>query len=210
VERAVREAVSQTAFLVELVIGLNTAAEETIGLESLRYVALFWEMRAISAEAQLETAGPYRGTSGGRTARWAAWRAAVASLIGSLYLAEEARAHLERRYLEGTPTLVPGLAADWQRLREQAERLAGLGDVVAGTAARIDAARHRRGPSSRRPDIDLRQLRAAALDRTAEEAASLVDAARAAALDALGDTDGAATIAERRLRSNAAPASTLA
>jgi hypothetical protein len=160
-------------------------------------------MRAISAEAQLETAGPSRGTSGGRTARWAVWRAAVASLIGSLYLAEEARAHLERRYLEGTPTLVPGLAADWQRL-------AGLGDVVAGTAARVDGARHRRGPSSRRPDIDLRQLRAAALDRTAEEAASLVDAARAAALDALGDTDGAATIAERRLRSNAAPASTLA
>jgi hypothetical protein len=38
------------------------------------------------------------------------------------------------------------------------------------------------------------------MDRAPEEAASLVDAARAVALDALGDTDGAAMIAERWLR----------
>ena len=42
--------------------------------------------------------------------------------------------------------------------------------------------------------------RAAALDRAPEEASSLLDAARSAALDALGDSDGALTIAERRLR----------
>ena len=123
------------------------------------------------------------------------------SPIGSLYSAEEARTHLEHRHLERAPTLVPDLAADWQALGEQAERLAGLGDVVGPTAARVDAGRHRKGPSSRRTEIDLRQLRAAALDRAPAEAASLVDAARAAALDVLGDTDGAATIAERRLRS---------
>lgn len=197
-------------FLVELVIRLNSVAEETIRIEGLRCAALFWQRRAISAEAQLETARAPRGTNGRRTARWATWRGAVASLVGSLYAAEAARAHLERRYLERTLDLFPDLAADWQRLREQAERLPGLGDAVGPTAARVDGARHRQGRSSGRPAIDLRQLRGAALDRAPEEAASLVDVARAAALDALGDTDGAAMIAKRRLRSNAAPASKLA
>ena len=42
-------------------------------------------MQAISAEAQLESASPSRKL----TARWLAWRAAVANLIGSLYLAEK-------------------------------------------------------------------------------------------------------------------------
>lgn len=204
-ERSVREAVSQAVFLVELVIELNTAAEKATRLLGLRYAALFWEMRAISAEAQRETAGPRRGTSGRPSSRWTTWRGAVASLMGSLYQTEEARAHLERRYLDGAPTLFPDLAADWLVLREEAERLTSLGDAVAVTTARVDRGHHRRGPSSRRPAIDLRQLRAAAHDRAPEEAASLADAARAAALDALGDTDGAAMIAERRLHSNAAP-----
>jgi len=190
------QAVRDAIFLVELVLKLNSAAGEAIRLLGLRHAALFWQMRAISAEAQLETAGPSRGASGGCTARWAAWRAAVASLIGTLYAAEEARAHLERRYLERTPSLFPDLAADWLRLLEEVERLAGLGDVVGVTAGRVGGGRHRRG----RPHSDLRQLRSAALDRAPEEAASLVDAARAAALGALGDTAGAAATAERRLR----------
>jgi hypothetical protein len=84
--------------------------------------------------------------------------------------------------------------------------LAGLGNVVRVTSATVDGGRHRSG----RPRIDLRQFRASALRHVPEEAASLVDAARAAALDALGDPAGAATIAERRLRSNAAPASPFA
>ena len=202
VREAARGAVRDAIFLVELVLRLNSVAEETTRLLGLRCAALFWERRAISAEAQLETARP----SGGRTARWTAWRAAVARLIDRLYLAEEVRAHLERRYLEGSPTLFPDLAADWQALREQADRLALFGDVVPVTTARVDGTRRRRG----RSQIDLRQLRAAALDRAPEKAAFLVDAARAAALDALGDTAGAATIVERRLRANAVPEISLA
>jgi hypothetical protein len=58
--------------------------------------------------------------------------------------------------------------------------------------------------------IDLRQVRAAALHRAPEEAAHLVDAAWAAALDVLGDTVGSARITERRPRANAAPQGTQA
>jgi hypothetical protein len=201
VREATHRATRDAVFLVELVLKLNVVAEEAIRTEGLRYGALFWEMRAIGAEALLETAGPSRRASAGHTVRWAAWRGTVVSLLDSLNLAAEARAHLERRYLEGTPTLFPDVAANWLRLREQVERLAGFGNVVGVTAGRVDGGRHRR----RRPPIDLRQLRATALRRAPEEAASLVDAARAAALDALGDTDGAETIAERRLRAHAAP-----
>jgi len=55
---------------------------------------------------------------------------------------------------------------------------------------------HRRS----RVDIDLPQLRAAAMGRAPREAASLVDAARAAALNVLGDTEGAVRIAQHMLR----------
>jgi hypothetical protein len=201
VREAAHHAVRDAIFLVELVLKLNVAAEEATQLLGLRYAALFWEMRANSAEAQLDAAGQSRGTRGGRDAGWTAWRAAMASLIGDLYLTEEARAHLQRRYLDGTPALIPDLKADWDMLRDRAERLANIGCVVGAVAATVDGAPRRRG----RPQIDLRQLHAAARHRAPVEAATLVDAARAATLDALGDKAGAATIAERRLRAHAAP-----
>ncbi len=199
VDRSVREAVRQAVFLVELVIRLNAAAEEAIQLLGLCCSALSWQLRAITAEVQLDLAGPSHGPRRGHPARQVAWRRAVASLIGDVYLAEESRAHVERRYLDGRLALFPDLAADWLRLRELAERLAGTDDIDA-SATRVAGARHRPGAASRRSAIDQGQIRASALDRAPEEVASLVDAARAAVLDALGDTDGAATIAGRRVR----------
>jgi hypothetical protein len=197
VQEAAHRAVRDAIFLVELVLKLNVVAEETIRIAGLRYAALFWEMRAIGAEVQLVTALEPRRKSSGPARRWTAWRSTVISLLGDLYGAEEARAHLERRYIDGASTLFRDIAAGWLLHREALERLAGIGDGVGITAGRVDGNRERR----RRAHIDLRSLRAAALDRAPEQAASLVNAARAAALDALGDTAGAAMIAERRLRS---------
>lgn len=194
VEAAVARAVKEAVFLFELVIRLNTAAEAAIRILGLRYAALCWQMRAISAETQLETTGPSRGTSNKRTSRWPAWRGAVAGLIGDLYVAEEVRAHLERRYLDGSPTLFPDLAADWQALREQAERLAGLGDGAEGRPLRWG--RRATPPSG----VDRSTRRTADRERAQAEATHLADMARSAALDLLGDTDDAAAIAERRLR----------
>jgi hypothetical protein len=205
VREAAHQAVRDAIFLVELVLKVNVAAEETIRIGGLRYAALFWEMRAISAEAQLEATGPSRGTRGRHDARWTAWRMAVVSLIGDLYAAEEARAHLERRYLEGMVTLFPDLASDWKRLRENVEQLAGLGDVVGVAAMSVDGASRRRGGTSVRARMTLRQLHAAALHCAPEAAAALMDAARAAALDVLGDAAGAASAGEHLLRTERLP-----
>ena len=200
VREAAHQAIRDAIFLVELVLRLNSVAEETVRIEGLRYAALFWEMRALAAETELARGREHPDADHTIAERWQAWREGSTGLAAGLFLKEEARALLERRYLEGTPTLFPDLAADWLRLCEQAERLAGLGDLVDVTAATVDGARRRRGRAPGRPQIDLHQLRAAALEGAPDEAASLVDAARAAALDTLGDTDGVAAIAERRLR----------
>jgi hypothetical protein len=200
VQEAAHQAIRDAIFGVELVLRLNSVAEETVRIEGLRYAALFWEMRALAAEAELARGREHPDADHTIAERRQAWREGSTGLAAGLFLKEEARALLERRYLEGTPTLFPDLAADWLRLCEQAERLAGLGDLVDVTAATVDGARRRRGRAPGRPQIDLHQLRAAALEGAPDEAASLVDAARAAALDTLGDTDGVAAIAERRLR----------
>ena len=57
VHQAMRHAVRDAVFLVDLVIRLNLEVEKSIRIEGLRYAPLFWEMRAIAAEAELET-GP--------------------------------------------------------------------------------------------------------------------------------------------------------
>jgi len=191
VRQAVRQTVRDAVFLVELVIRLNLAAEEATHLEGLRYAALFWEMRALTAEAELE-----RGTdgSGGRrpvARRAATWRDVVTGWLTDLSAAEEARRLLERRYLDGRGVLFPDLRRDWDALRETGARLAALGDAL--PALRDDRPR-RRGRKTLSP------RRIAVSGRAKAGAASLAEDARAAALDLLGDAEGAMAVAERRIR----------
>jgi hypothetical protein len=192
VRGAVRQAVRDAVFLVELVIRLNLAAEEATRVEGLRYAALFWEMRALTAEAELERGAD--GSAGRRPVarRAAAWRGAVTDWLTSLSAAEEARLLLERRYLDGRGVLFPDLGRDWDALRETGARLAALDDALPTLGDRTP---RRRGLQNLSP------RRSAIARRAAAHAACLADTAREAALDLLGDTEGAVTIAERRLRS---------
>jgi hypothetical protein len=192
VREAAHQAVRDATFLVELILRLNSVATETIRIEGLRYAALFWELRALTAEAELGTGteGPDSRRSIAR--RPAAWRTAVSGWLTSLAAADEARLLLERRYLDGRGVLFPDLGRDWETLRETAARLAGLGDALPDL---------RDGRSRSRGLHDLTPRRSAVVCRAEEGAASLADDARAAALDLLGDTEGAVAIAERRLRS---------
>ena len=191
IRQAVRQTIRDAVFLVELVIRLNLAAEETTRFEGLRYAALFWEMRALTAEAELERSAD--GSAGRRpiAQRWAAWRTAVTAWLTDLAVADEARLLLERRYLDGRGVLFPSLGRDWSTLRETGARLAARADTLPGL---------RDGISRRSSRQDLTPRRTAVADRAAAQAAGLADTARETALDLLGDTEGAVAIAERRLR----------
>ena len=79
-------------------------------------------------------------------------------------------------------------------MRETAERLAGISGALGVP---------RDGTGLRRGLQNLAPGRTAVGSRGEAQAANLADTARAAALDLLGDTDGAVALAERRLRSGA-------
>jgi hypothetical protein len=200
VREAAHRAVRDAVFLVELVLKVNVAAEETIHIGGLRYAALFWEMRAITAEAELarRSRSRTRGPASSTAERWQAWCTATATFLTGIYAAEEARLLLERRYLDGHAALFPGAIADWERLRENSERLASL----AGGLPPLPVGRRRapRSASVEPSAPDLYALRARARKEAAALAAQLLDDARAAAFDVLGDTEGVAEMMARRRR----------
>lgn len=200
VREASRWAVRDAIFLVELVLKLNSVAEEMIRIEGLRYAALFWEMRAISAEAALarrNRSRPDRSASN-LVERWQAWCEGSTALVSGLYVAEEARTLLEHRYLDGHAALFPDAIADWERLRERAERLASLGGAL--PPLMVGRRRAPRSDVIEPPSLDLDALRSEARARAPTVASRLIDEARAATLDVLGDLTGATAIAAHRLR----------
>jgi hypothetical protein len=205
VREAAHGAVRDGLFLVELVLRLNSVAEETIRMEGPRYAIFFWEMRALSAETTLAWRNRSRvaRSTSSLAEHWQAWCEGSTGLLTGIYAAEEARALLERRYLDVHPALFPEAVEDWARLLEQAERLVGLGDalrpLMVGTPRLQGVA----------AGIDLDALRDRARALAATLVGRLLTEARAATLDILGDTDAATALAARQLRSNAAPASTL-
>jgi hypothetical protein len=200
---AAHQAVRDATFGVELVLRLNSVAEEMIRIEGLRYAAFFWEMRALSAEAALARRNRSRADRSAPSLvdRWQAWRTAIATLLTEIYAAEEARMLLERRYLDGHLALFPDATADWERLRERAERLASLDDVlrplIEGRRPALRSAEIK--PTS--PDLDA--LRSGARAQASALAARLVEEAQAATLGVLGDAARATAISARRLRATA-------
>jgi hypothetical protein len=200
VREAARGAVRDAIFLIELVLKLNLAAEETIRIEGPRHAALYWEMRAINAEAQLVRRSRARASSPASNSveSWHAWCAATAALLTGIYAAEEARMLLERRYLDGHAALFPNAIADWGRLRENAERLVGL----AGAIPPLPEGRRRptRSAEIEQPDPELDALRSGARTQAPAVTARLIDEARAATLDVLLDVEGLSSLAARRLR----------
>lgn len=182
------------AFLFEVVVRLNAAAEETVRLGGLRYGLLWWQQRALSHEAAYEDDG-LPETSGRMAERLTGWREAVSTLLLDLYIEAEARRIVEARFLDGHPVLFPDTVERWDRLREAVEDLAGLAEAL----SRLGPERSGLGPvvTTR---IDLDALRAVAHLHAAGEAERLTDIIRAEALDIMGDTAGAAAMIAPHLR----------
>jgi hypothetical protein len=200
VREVAHQAIRDAILGVELVLRLNSSAEEMTRIEGLCYAAFFWEMRALSAEAALARRSRSRAdrSTSSLAERWQAWCAGSTGLLTGLYAAEEVRLLLERRYLDGHPALFPDAIADWERLRERAERLAGLG----GALPPLPVGRRRvsRLAEIEPPGLDLDALRVGARAQAPAAAPRLVDEARAATLDVLGDVANAAAMVARWLR----------
>ena len=109
--------------------------------------------------------------------RWADWLARARAWLIRLYVAEGAWTLLERRYLDGRPSVFPDRVADLALLREGAEDLFEL-------AARPRRKRGRTVPAVR-DGIDLDALHTSALGLAESGAARLVGVARADVVHAL-------------------------
>jgi hypothetical protein len=199
-QEAAHQDIRDSIFGVELVLKLNQVAEETIRIDGLRYSALFWEMRALTAEAELARRSRSRAdpSASGLAERWQAWCTASAALLTGIHAADEARLLLERRYLDGHPALFPDAIEAWERLRENAERLASLGGALPPLP--VGCRRVSRSDVIDPPALDLDALRARARQESPLLAARLIEETRAATLDVLGDSEGATSITARRLR----------
>ena len=194
-EEATRKAVRDARFLVNLIFGINLDTEEATRMEGLRSVALSEGMGAILLGADLATYDPIAGGTG-HAQRWAGWLATGRSWLSQLYVAEDSRILLERRYLDGRPSLYPELAAEWASVLEHAETLVEVAHRLSvGEPGRSRGSRRMARPKG----LDLAALRAAAREGVEADAARLVDAARADTLRAMGDFDGAAAIVKRML-----------
>ena len=200
VETAVRTAVRDAFFLFELVEHVNLETLDTVNLQGLRLGLLTYQMRCLELEGEIPEYRdhPYAGLS--LAERWQEWREELSGFLLGLYETAEARLVLERRYLDGHAFLFPELAADWETLLERAEGLAGVVGLL--PAAEGHEATQGRGKQAKSPDLDLDALRTAARAKAPAGAACLVDTARCATLDLLGDTKAAVTIVERRLRAS--------
>ena len=70
------------------------------------------QVRALAAEAELESATEGPQSRRTITRRWAAWREAVSVWLTNLHSANEARLLLERRYLDGRSAVFSDLGRD--------------------------------------------------------------------------------------------------
>jgi len=198
VEWAVHHQIRDAFFLFELILHINLETVEAVDREGLRLGLLTYEMRCLELEGEIPEYRdhPYAGLS--LTERWQEWREAISAFMSGLYGAQETRLLLESRYLDGHACLFPELAEDWATLHERAEGLAG----VIGLLSAIEghpAAQGRKG-RAKSSGIDLEALRRASRATAPAGAAYLVDTARCATVDLLGDAKAAVTIMERRLR----------
>jgi len=185
VEAAVRSALRETLFRYELVLRIYVMAHELLDREALIDAALSAHVALLTTEGRVE-----RRRDPTYTERFATYRDLLAFRISELQAAQEARAIVESRYLDGHAALFPDLVAAWD---EQLKRTEALADITA-RLGEVDGV-----PPAVPPDAD------AVSRRTAELVADLVEPAKSDALEKLGEGHKALGIASDWVRMKLAP-----
>ena len=176
-DAAIRTAIVETVFRVQLVLRIYILAQEFLDREALVQAALNAHL-ALALDADDRR-------SGRPTLPIARFRDLLIGRVNELHAMEAARLEVERRYLDGVATLFPAGQRAWDAQCTDSER----GAVIAMRLAEFDGA----APP---PDEDPVAVKA----RVAQLASDHVEAARLKAYDELGDGQRALTIAVRWLR----------
>ena len=184
--QAVRSAVGDALFLVELVLEANLAAREVRDVAGLRWALLTKWSGMLAAEAELARVTRH-GDADHATGEAQDWRDTLAVTLTELYSEEFARASLERRYLAGRSMLFPAPAQEWADLVERLEWLAKAADRLSGA-----------DPGS--ASLDVAALRSQASEGAPVRAQELADLARIHALDLLGERERVLAVLEGSVR----------
>jgi hypothetical protein len=191
-QRAARDAL----FRVQFVLTLQATAADAARMELLRSEKLIWQLRALNAEWTLGLATAADAELAAQAARWHVWPLAMQEHLLALYVEAEARALLERRYLEGDTSLFGETDDRLDRLVASAEDIAAC-----WTELRAPSLQH---PVAGRSDIpvlpilDLESLRQSAGAQAEIRAAELSEDARVATLSILGESSEAMAITRSR------------
>ena len=181
VDKAIRSALRETVFRFELVMRINVTVHELLEKEALIDAAL-------SAHVALLTSGGTRGRADATPTyleRFATLRDLLLLRVSELHAAQEARAIVEGRYLDGHPALFPDAVTAWEEQVRSTEMLAAM----ACRLAELDGV-----PPPEPPDPE------AVSARVTELVADLVEPAKSTALEKLGEGTQALGIATNWLR----------
>jgi hypothetical protein len=185
VNAAVRGALRETVFRFELVMRINVTAHELIDREALIEAALSAHVALLRSEDKRT-----RQADATYAEHFATCRDLLAFRVSELRAAQEARAIVEERYLDGHDALFPDVAGAWDEQLKNTEVIA----AAAVRLAELDGV-----PPLVPPDPE------ALSRRTTELVADLVEPAKAEALEKLGEGDRALGIANAWVRTKLAP-----
>jgi len=178
--KAIGSALRETVFRFELVMRINVTAHELLEKEGLIDAALTAHVALLTAEGR-ET----RSRDATYLERFATLRDLLLTRVNELHAAQEARATVETRYLDGHPALFPDAVTAW----EEQVRSTGMLAALACRLAELDGV-----PLAEPPDPETVSARATDL------IADLVEPAKSTALEKLGEGRQALSIASTWLR----------
>jgi hypothetical protein len=185
VDAAVRSALRETVFRFELVMRINVTAHEVLEKEQLLDALFAAHLALLASEDEKGRAEPTYQE------RFATVGRLVALRVGELAAAQEARAIVQGRYLDGHDALYPQSARAWDAQVQSTKDIADM----AVRLAELDGV----PPAVPRDPEALSR-------RTAELVADLVEPAKADALDKLGEGRQALSIARDWVRTKLAVA----
>jgi hypothetical protein len=187
VDKAVRQAVRETVFRFELVMRINVTTLEILEKEVYVHAALAGLLGMLASEVR-----PERLVDPEHRQRLASCRDLSNLRVTELQAAQEARSIAEARYLDGHRALFSDSMRTWDEQLESADGLADIACTLAdldemGVADPMD------------PDASAGQISLLVAD--------LVEPAKAAALDKLGEGEQAIRVVTGWYRAKSAPPS---